>query len=99
MEDKQIEELARDLCDICRSKFDDECSKDLCVNVQLHAKEICDRGWQRPKHGTWQRRYRYSAIWHFRCSECQMTSARSQKEHPTYRICPHCGAQMEIGGE
>lgn len=46
--------------------------------------------------GTWEKRHRYSNLWHFRCSKCRMTCPQSSKEEPTYQFCPHCSAPMEL---
>lgn len=46
--------------------------------------------------GTWEKRYRYANLWHFRCSECAKTCAQSSREEPTYEFCPHCANPMEI---
>jgi hypothetical protein len=49
--------------------------------------------------GTWQKRYRYANLWHFRCSNCSMTCAQSSREQPTYAYCPHCAKPMQITNE
>lgn len=49
--------------------------------------------------GTWEKKYRYANIWHFRCSECHITCPQSSKEEPTYEFCPHCAKPMQLGSE
>jgi hypothetical protein len=91
-EEKEIEEIGEYLC---------KCTTDFNISWEENVKELAEKlykiGFKIPKHGTWERRYRYSTIWHFCCSECHKTSAHSQKRRPTNKICPHCGALMELG--
>ena len=49
--------------------------------------------------GTWEKKYRYANIWHFRCSECHITGPQGSKEEPTYEFCPHCAKPMQLGSE
>ena len=49
--------------------------------------------------GTWEKKYRYANIWHFRCSECHITCPQGSKEEPTYEFCPHCAKPMQLGSE
>lgn len=49
--------------------------------------------------GIWEKRHRYSNIWHFCCSRCGKTSPQSQYDKPQYAFCPYCGEKMQIPKE
>ena len=103
--EKQIEEMAREMChlsaecktcQICNERYhgDDD---DLCY-FQCVAKEIINHGYRKQSIGEWIK----SKSGLYVCSECDKTCPYdAQADDISYwecKYCPNCGAKMN-GGE
>lgn len=92
--EKQIEEMARDICDIeCKGMKCNECDGYGC-EYRMQAEALYNAGYRKQSVGEWERR-RFiifdSEKVCYRCSECNTTW-----DAPT-KFCPNCGAHMSGG--
>ena len=105
MREKQIEEMAREMChlsaecktcQICNERYhgDDD---DLCY-FQCVAKEIINHGYRKQSEGEWIRKDGF-----FVCSECDTTKPFAVINDKIYyfgcNYCNKCGAKMKGGAE
>lgn len=100
--EKQIEEMAWDLCDIPRHPSIKSCEQ--CGNKHCHAmyyaERACDAGYRKQKEGHWITRAAS-----YECSECgeEIDVDNPEDYDPVsdydLRFCSSCGAKMKGGAE
>ena len=104
---KQIEEMARDMCNACYGVFTTECEERPCWDVRKHAEALYNAGYRKQVEGEWK--YNPDGMdWGLGAWECSLCSCRNDNLPMQENIkplcwagtkyCPNCGAKMK-GGE
>lgn len=98
--EKQIEEMAKDMCDCCKAVFSDigECKKHICDEARKYAEALYNAGYRKQSEGAWLNGVNNSKV----CSMCgkEPLYTKSETAFATtfYRVksdfCPNCGAKM-----
>ena len=83
-EEKQIEELAKDIYSLLRS---DTMSRAL-------ASLLYGEGWRKQNVGEWIESYSYG-VWHYDCPFCQDGYAVEEREKSPEHFCNNCGARLD----
>lgn len=102
--EKQIEEMAEDMCSCCKEALAQECEYSICECVRKHAEALYNAGYRKQvgnanfatTTGEWEKRTFVifdSEKVGYRCSECNTTWDISTN------YCPNCGAKMKGGAE
>ena len=95
--DKQIEEIAKDLCNstMCDLETFNNCRmpQGNCSRCQRVAKDLYNAGYRKQSEGEWIRYPHGSGIY---CSICKH-KRRYRDINDAY--CPNCGAKMKGGAE
>ena len=99
--EKQIEEMAVDLCliDRCKHLPQAECNNTTCAHCEAEA--LYNAGYRKQSEGEWIARHhmsrssrgRYTSYHTYTCGVCGKANGRQKTP-----FCPHCGAKMK-GGE
>ncbi len=86
--EKQIEEIAFMLGDVCNHAPMDVCATTPCNHCR--ADYLYNAGYRKQSEGEWKR---YSSTM-MECSVCKRHTA-----YHRYEFCPHCGVKMKGGVE
>ena len=90
--EKQIDEMAKEMCECCREAVtNNTCEDSLCIGVLKHAEALYDAGYRKQSEGKWKQAYNNYP--RYVCTNCN--HLYNNKE---YKYCPSCGAKMK-GGE
>ena len=84
---KQIEQMARELCSLDRDC--DTCpfsKRSIKCNPKRYAEKAHSKGYRKQSEGEWKK---YGTI--FKCTNCDKTRAKKSA------FCPNCGAKMKGG--
>ena len=99
---KQIEEMARDLCRL-------SCTCEECQNVATQNKDKCKakvyaeraykKGYRKQSEGEWISGKTPNGQWGYYCSLCSASFVGENAEWiaKEHYYCPHCGAKMKGG--
>ena len=105
--EKQIEEMAWDLCDIPKHpsiKSCEQCGNKSC-HAMYYAKRAYEAGYRKQSEGEWI--YEHELYGKIKCSACKEEALlryefdeirKGHLEYVTSPFCPNCGAKMK-GGE
>ncbi len=102
--DKQaVEEMARVLCDDCRTRDTDPCKVKMCAAVLLNAEALYNAGYRKQSEGKWIK----DEVGETLCSQCgnrplyrKSGTTFATTFYPTRsNFCPNCGAKMKGGKE
>ncbi len=94
--EKQIEEMAFDLCriDTCKHLSQEECNKTNCAFCEAEA--LYNAGYRKQKEGEWVDKptgaYGRMQSWCSACGEHSGIGGIESNRHKPY--CPNCGAHM-----
>ena len=103
-EEKQIEEMAKLMCDKCRDSFGCHYTE-ICTETLDDAKSIYDKGYRKQRVGEWV--LEHETYGKMICSNCKEEAPKKTVVDRTYTrhilndkkpYCPNCGAKMK-GGE
>lgn len=92
--EKQIEEMAKAICEIC--KCDGDCDATICSSAFVEAESLYNAGYRKQSKGEWvakETMIRTPSARNYTCSVCGCESTR------TTTYCPNCGAKMKGGEE
>lgn len=105
---KQIEEIAKDLCDkktgvaVVIVTIDDNGNPRL-AGSERYLKNLVETGYRKQNEGKWECVYKllnpylpmsYMSV-HIACSVCGYEPDQYLGEYKEYNYCPHCGARMK----
>ena len=108
--EKQIEEMAKEICKICSS--DGECinvkKSIICKDTYKEAEHLYKAGYRKQSEGEWI--LEHKTYGKMRCSVCGKECPTERKPDPyedyqktdyyiTSPFCPNCGAKMKGGDE
>ena len=101
---KQIEEMAKVLCNNCAGK-ESPCrvakSGAMCKSIQREAEALYTAGYRKQSEGEWilhkPRRENRNAT--YKCSVCGKLCSSYYNDVGEWKCCPHCGAKMKGGAE
>lgn len=90
--DKQIEEIARPMCNRCKAIFG--CKDELCPEVMADAEVIYNAGYRKQSRGEWVS-VENDVI--FKCSICEaeISTSWDYENDNMFAYCPCCGAKMK----
>ena len=93
--EKQIEEIARDICESCHDGvcYCDKKPCDLKCEFFTEAQYLYGKGYRKQSKGEWT--YGVDREGTMKCTLCRRRMPKI--EHARY--CPNCGAKMKGGGE
>lgn len=93
---KELGELARAMCDVCRTTDDNQCEDMHCEGVMKHAEKLYKQGIRKQREGEWVLVQDKSAYGdnYFICSVCEGKSHSNK-----FGYCPNCGAKMGGGAD
>ena len=94
---KQIEEMAKDICERWHEGICHEDNKlcDLKCEAWTEARFLYDRGYRKQSEGEWiehvriARKNNLPPLYHYQCSLCGVYLAKRAN------FCPNCGAKMK----
>jgi hypothetical protein len=93
--EKQIEEMAKDLCDIeCKGMKCNICDSYGC-EYRMQAEALYNAGYRKQKEGEWKLHKDGSGT----CSECHFIQKDIWDYDHYQHFCGHCGAKMKGGAE
>ncbi len=98
--EKQIVEMAKDICDICHQRHNCQSYK-YCTMAELVAEGLFEAGYRKQREGEWESYYG-----DYRCPCCKeayrsemLFIMESFPEGKLPDFCPNCGARMKGGVE
>ena len=109
MSKKQIEEMARDICECFNN--DGTCYQDdkLCdckCDSFTDAQYLYEKGYRKQSEGKWILTGTFKSIFplpvanlHKACSVCRWSPPKYSDDYKEYKFCPNCGAKMKGGAE
>ena len=92
---KELGELARAMCDVCRTTDDNQCEDMHCEGVMKHAEKLYKQGIRKQSEGEWIFHKDGSAT----CNQCNTTQKHIWDMDNYQSYCGHCGAKMKGGAE
>ena len=94
--EKQIEEMARTMCDDCRP-YSHGCKQNLCDSVVSSAETLYCAGYRKQGEGEWKVTVLIDTPTMYRTGAPHCSACGKQAHHRT-PFCPYCGFKMK-GGE
>ena len=103
--EKQIEEMARELCPLAVDKECKDCvfeKRSITCNPKTYAKRSINAGYRKQSEGEWEtislkpRGEMFNVYLHI-CSACNFSYKDILPNG--YKFCPECGAKMKGGAE
>lgn len=92
--DKQIEEMARLMCEGCADYGD--CKYDICDATLDEAERLYNAGYRKQSGGEWKIMKMGDGEKVRTCSSCLISQSVSvYKGKVMFRYCPYCGAKMD----